>query len=348
MSSAQAINVVSDSQVVTGAQCVGDVCSTDTPVAKGIVVSVNDTPYVRLDQAAGGGFSAQTWDVAGNEANFFIRDLTSGSKLPFRIFPGTLTDSLTAGPDGIGIGTRHPASLLELNRNDARITVTDASDDSTDPRVLADLVASGAPLIRLKNGTPGAKSWVIGARENGEFSIRDADGTQTTPDAFSVAPDGTATVSGILQQGADASVLGDRRPIDAATLLGKLRTLPVTSWTTPADSTGARHIGPTGNEFRAAFGVGSSDQVVAPGDLAAVGLVAIQQLAENAEATGERVKKLEQGAGTDPALADRVKSLEALTRSQAEKLTAMSKKQGQAAKQLKRLQRQVKMLLKRR
>ena len=53
-----------------------------------------DTPTVRLDQDGSAGWTAQRWDVAGNETNFFIRDATNGSRLPFRIFPGAPSNSL--------------------------------------------------------------------------------------------------------------------------------------------------------------------------------------------------------------------------------------------------------------
>jgi hypothetical protein len=54
----------------------------------------SDTPTVRLEQDSSGGWMAQTWDVAGNETNFFIRDVTNGSRLPFRIEPGAPNSSL--------------------------------------------------------------------------------------------------------------------------------------------------------------------------------------------------------------------------------------------------------------
>ena len=58
-----------------------------------------DTPAIRLEQT-GGGFTAQTWDIGANEANFFVRDQTNGSLLPFRIRPGAPTSSLDIGADG--------------------------------------------------------------------------------------------------------------------------------------------------------------------------------------------------------------------------------------------------------
>jgi len=51
---------------------------TGTPVAE-LHIRDGDTPTVRLEQDGTSGFQAQTWDVAGNETNFFIRDTTNGS-----------------------------------------------------------------------------------------------------------------------------------------------------------------------------------------------------------------------------------------------------------------------------
>lgn len=85
---------------------------TSTPVVDLHVVSGN-TPTLRLAQDGSSGFTAQTWDVAGNEANFFIRDATNGSTLPFRIYPDAGTNSLAiAADDDVGIGTNSPSANI--------------------------------------------------------------------------------------------------------------------------------------------------------------------------------------------------------------------------------------------
>lgn len=74
-----------------------------------------DTPSVRLDQDTSAGWTAQVWDLSGNESNFFIRDTTGSSKLPFRIQPGTPSNTLTMRSSGyVGIGTWLPESNLEI------------------------------------------------------------------------------------------------------------------------------------------------------------------------------------------------------------------------------------------
>ncbi len=88
---------------------------TSTPVLD-VHVNTSNTPAMRLEQNNSGGFTAQTWDVAGNEANFFVRDVTGGSRLPFRIRPGAPTSSIDINASGnVGIGTASPANKLHVS-----------------------------------------------------------------------------------------------------------------------------------------------------------------------------------------------------------------------------------------
>jgi hypothetical protein len=87
---------------------------TSTPVLD-IHVNTSNTPAIRLEQNSSGGFTAQTWDVAGNEANFFVRDVTGGSRLPFRVRPGAPTSSIDINASGrVGIGTASPSFKLDV------------------------------------------------------------------------------------------------------------------------------------------------------------------------------------------------------------------------------------------
>ena len=87
---------------------------TSTPVVE-LHIKDSDTPTLRLEQDSSGGWTAQTFDVAANESNFFIRDATNGSKLPFRIQPSTPSSTLCLKSDGkVGIGTWSPAYAFEV------------------------------------------------------------------------------------------------------------------------------------------------------------------------------------------------------------------------------------------
>jgi hypothetical protein len=107
---------------------------TATPVLD-IHVATSNTPAMRLEQNNSGGFTAQTWDVAGNEANFFVRDVTGGSRLPFRIRPGAPTSSIDIAASGkVGVGTASPESNLHVfgaSNTDVFIGVGEDPDGST-------------------------------------------------------------------------------------------------------------------------------------------------------------------------------------------------------------------------
>ena len=49
---------------------------------------------MRLEQDGSSGFTPQTWDVAGNESGFFVRDATNGSSLNLRIQPNSPSQAL--------------------------------------------------------------------------------------------------------------------------------------------------------------------------------------------------------------------------------------------------------------
>jgi hypothetical protein len=87
---------------------------TSTPVLD-LHINTSNTPAIRLEQNNTGGFTAQTWDIGANEANFFVRDVTSGSLLSFRIRPGAPTSSIDISSDGdVGIGTASPSQKLDV------------------------------------------------------------------------------------------------------------------------------------------------------------------------------------------------------------------------------------------
>ena len=87
---------------------------TSTPVVE-LHIKDPDTPTVRLEQDSSGGWTPQAWDLAGNETNFFVRDVTNGSKLSFRIQPSTPSSTLCLKSSGyVGIGTWSPAYPLEV------------------------------------------------------------------------------------------------------------------------------------------------------------------------------------------------------------------------------------------
>lgn len=114
---------------------------TSTPVVELHVVN-GDSPTLRLEQNGSSGFQAQTWDVAGNETNFFVRDATNGSLLPFKIRPTAPSNSLYVNTNGdIGLGTASPDRDLHLFSSSA----SDAQ------QILLENTAGGAVQYRMES-----------------------------------------------------------------------------------------------------------------------------------------------------------------------------------------------------
>ena len=122
-------------------------------------VNTGNTPALRFEQNNSGSFTAQTWDVAGNEANFFVRDVTTGSKLPFRIRPGAPTSSLDISAVGnIGIGTGSPTLL-----------------GGTSDRIVA-IQGATNPIVAMRNTTANRQwGWYVDA--SGALVAFDANAT---------------------------------------------------------------------------------------------------------------------------------------------------------------------------
>jgi hypothetical protein len=131
---------------------------TATPVLD-MHANTTDTPAIRLEQNNTGGFTAQTWDIAGNEANFFVRDVTSGSRLPFRIRPGAPTSSIDISASGdVGIGTASPAKKVHVS--------------ATNSQVFIDRPANTAGNFALVNfGTNGAQKFLFGLNADSDPNV---------------------------------------------------------------------------------------------------------------------------------------------------------------------------------
>ena len=126
-------------------------------------IASGNTPTMRLEQNGTSGFTPQTYDVAANEANFFIRDVTNGSALFFRSRPGAPADSLYIAANGdIGLGTASPDEDLHIASAETRVAIemqnsTSATDnfqiayDNTDLR----LSRQGSGVIEMSIASGG-------------------------------------------------------------------------------------------------------------------------------------------------------------------------------------------------
>lgn len=294
-----------------------------------------DTPGVRLEQDNSGGFTAQTWDVAGNEANFFVRDLTNGSRLSFRIRPGAPTSSLDIRSNGaVGVGTASPAQPLHVQRSDgsARLLVDEQLATAAE-RVLADLSNNGPATLRFTDRSADAPEWLAGQTAGGDFALRPETGG--APTTLRLTAFGDVRAAAAFGQNADPAAAENEQPVDEAATLAALRSLPLATREFTADPSNARHLWPSGAAFRTAFGLGADDGVTAPSDLAGVALASVKALDARvsaftgppgpAGANGTQGPQGLRGARGAAASTKRIRALERVNRSQTRRLRALER-----------------------
>jgi len=275
---------------------------TATPVLD-VHISTSNTPSIRLEQTNAGGFTAQTWDVAGNEANFFVRDVTGGSRLPFRIRPGAPTSSIDISADGdVGIGTASPSTKLHVLSSDAAATGTKVTIENTSAtnasRELLELKNLGVTAFILDD-TSDASRWSIS--NSGSSFVVNNQGVAGVELTLSNA--GNLIISGTLTQNSDRDTKTDILAVDSGSILAKVNSLPIATWRKHGED--ATHIGPMAQDFAAAFGLGEDERRIAPLDVAGVSLAAVQALHQEASARDAEIAKLkEQNTELEKRLAD--------------------------------------------
>lgn len=262
-----------------------------------IHLKASNTPSLRMEQDNSGGFTAQTWDIAGNEASFFVRDVTGGSRLPFRIRPGAPTNSVDIGATGnVGIGTASANAPLHVRRSDGTAKLLVEETSTSADRVLMHLQNS-APnskarfLIQSGTSTSGIWSFDNNGQSADSFSItRVAAGVN----AFTLTATGNLTIAGSLTQNSDRHTKDGIEPVDAHDVLKRVGALPISTWHLKTDAPGVKHLGPMAQDFAAAFGLGADERQLAPVDVGGVALAAIQALNEVVAAKDARLSALEQ------------------------------------------------------
>lgn len=98
-------------------------------------------------------------------------------------------------------------------------------------------------------------------------------------------------------------------PVAGDDVLTRLRSLPITSWSYRTDPGGIRHLGPTAQDFRAAFGLGQDDVTIGTVDADGVALAAAQALDAR---TLEQQRRIEALEAENADLRARMERLEAL------------------------------------
>jgi hypothetical protein len=206
---------------------------TSTPVLD-LHINTSNTPAIRLEQNNSGGFTAQTWDIGANEANFFVRDVTGGSRLPLRIRPGAPTSSVDISADGnVGVGTASPEAKLHVsgtNTTDTFVGIGADPDGSTGNTSALNIGYSGSSFgrasgffnVRPDSGAAAPNPSLRFATGNTVRLIIDNEGFlgigSTINPAFPIEQQGTGarlTAGGIWQDGSSRAIKRDIQDLAA-------------------------------------------------------------------------------------------------------------------------------------
>ena len=109
---------------------------------------------------------------------------------------------------------------------------------------------------------------------------------------FNLTPVGNLTILGTLTQSSDKAKKTAFAEVDSQQVLDRISTMPITTWQFTFDEPELRHMGPTAQDFYAAFGLGINDKTIAPVDGIGVALAAIQSLNEEAKAKQTKIDAL--------------------------------------------------------
>ncbi|GAA6184275.1 tail fiber domain-containing protein [Aliiglaciecola sp. NS0011-25] len=291
----------------------GDIgIGTAAPVLEVHIVD-GDSPGIRIEQDGSSGFTTQTWDVAGNEANFFVRDVTNGSLLPFKIKPSAPNNSLFVNTNGaIGLGTASPSARLDIISTSGKADINLKSSNSTNTpnwtiannfdELRFSIPGSGAVEASLNNlgnfttlGTIAPSDFllrgdsvdwrIINNFDTLRFSIPGSGTVEAQLDAS-----GNLAISGTLTQGSSRTYKTNILPIDVDSIIAKLANLPMATWSY-LNNTEVQHIGPMAEDFYAAFEFGADEKHIAPGDMAAIALITAKKLNEDTVSLSEKVQQ---------------------------------------------------------
>lgn len=132
----------------------------------------------------------------------------------------------------------------------------------------------------------------VGSTGNNQFVVRGCGGikmytSQNLSSGVEVAPGGGAWSS--LSDRAKKENFAD---IDPLMVLQKVAALPIQTWNYKTQDPSIRHIGPTAQDFRAAFGLGENDTTINTIDADGAALAAIKGLHALLQQQGETIEQL--------------------------------------------------------
>ena len=186
----------------------------------------------------------------------------------------------TAGPYASALGINNVASGWFSTALGVNVTASGMA--STALGRWASTNGHAGAFVYGDNSTEGSGNAVVNATAPNQFLVRASGGVflRTSSDLSSGCDisAGNLICSGTVTGSSDRALKFGFAPVNPDTVLAKLAALPITQWQYKADPTDVLHVGPTAQDFRAAFGLGPNDRTISMVDADGVNMIAIQAL----------------------------------------------------------------------
>ena len=225
----------------------------------------------------GGGLDGLTGTQAGNAVHGDFGTIGGGigNTVATNAYYAVIAGGYYNATTGIG-GTVAGGSLNSANGLYA--TVPGGIDNHADA---AYAFAAGRGSMATNSG-----AWVWGdatpayfrSTRNNEFRVRASGGVFFYSDTNAVVGVRLAPGGNGWSAVSDRDLKENFQPVNGGDVLDRLATLPVQSWNMKSQDPSIRHLGPTAQDFHAAFGLGETERHISYTDADGVALAALQAL----------------------------------------------------------------------
>jgi hypothetical protein len=159
---------------------------------------------------------------------------------------------------------------------------------NTNGKLGAVVMSTGAYGVEVK----AAADYQFVARANRFWFGNNANVTAPAGQLIVTSTGAHLTVGGAWVNSSDVNRKENFAGVDGETVLNKLAALPIHSWNYRDEDSTTRHVGPTAQDFRAAFGLGASETAIATVDADGVALTAVQALERRTREQAQEIQEL--------------------------------------------------------
>ncbi len=210
--------------------------------------------------------------------------------------------SIASGSSSVAIGQAAQAAGNEAIALGTRVSAAGNGSVALGTNAVANSAAHGSFVFGDRSTTADIVSFAPN-----EFNARAAGGVRFFTDASHTAGVVLSAGSSSWASLSDAAMKENFRVVDGEDVLTKLARVPIRTWSYKAQAASIRHMGPTAQDFRAAFGLGDFPLRINTVDADGVALAALKALevrtrtlaAEQARLTDEVIRMRGEDGATD-------------------------------------------------